>query len=55
MMKSSFAKNFDELYKMHKNNSPDTQEYFEELIKNLKRTYDRLMQDSKSHKQMQIG
>ena len=54
-IEENFGKKFDELAKMYKDNSPDTQKYFETLIENLKFNYELLMRTNKSPKQMQIG
>ena len=54
-IEENFGKEFDELAKMYKDNSPDTQKHFETLIENLKFNYELLMRTNKSPKQMQIG
>ena len=54
-IEENFGKKFDELAKMYKDNSPDTQKHFETLIENLKFNYELLMRTNKSPKQIQIG
>ena len=51
----NFGKEFNELAKMHKDNSPDTQKYFETLIEDLKYNYGLLKKVYKDYKQIQIG